>query len=47
MVLLKEYFKMPYFLAIFGGQKSDGLYDYDTLFTVWMNQMKIERGAEF
>ncbi len=28
-------------------QKSDSLYDYDTLYKVWMNRMKIGRGAEF
>ncbi len=28
-------------------QKSDSLYDYDTLYEVWMNRMKIGRGAEF
>ena len=28
-------------------QKSDSLYDYDSLYKVWMNRMKIGRGAEF
>ncbi len=27
--------------------KSDNLYDYGTLYKVWMNRMKIGRGAEF
>ncbi len=25
----------------------DSLYDYDTLYKVWMNRMKIGRGTEF
>ncbi len=28
-------------------QKSGSLYDYDTLYKVWMNRMEIGRGAEF
>ncbi len=28
-------------------QKSDSPYDYDILCKVWMNRMKIRRGAEF
>ncbi len=27
-------------------QTSDSLYDYDTLYKVWMNRRKIRRGAE-
>ncbi len=48
MVLLKEYFKMPCFLQFLAHrQKSDSLYNYHTLYKVWMNQMKIGRGTEF
>ncbi len=33
--------------AMFGrSQKSDSLYDYDTLCKVWMSRVKIVRGAE-
>ena len=28
-------------------QKSDSLYDYDTLYKVWRNWMKIGRGVDF
>ncbi len=48
MALLKENFILPYFLQFLADrQKSDILYDYDTLYKVWINQMKIGRGEDF
>ena len=46
---VKEISKCHNFLEFLGdNQKKNGsLYDYDTLYKVWMNQMKIGSGAEF
>ncbi len=41
-------FQSAIIFAIFGrSPESDSLYDYHTLYKVWMNRMKIGRGAEF
>ncbi len=42
-------FPSAIFFAIFWqiAKKSDSLYDYDTLYKLWMNRMNIGRGAEF
>ncbi len=37
---------MPCLQFLADRQKSDSLYDYDTLYKVWMNRMKIGRGVE-
>ncbi len=47
MVLLKEIYQKAIIFAILADRpQSDSLYDYDALYKVWMNRMKIERRAE-
>ncbi len=48
MVLLKEFSKCHNFWNFWPiAETSDNLYDYDTLYKVWMNRMKIGTGADF
>ncbi len=45
--VLRKFQSAIIFAILADRQKSDSLYDYDTLYKVWMNWMKIGRGTEF